>query len=178
MSPIKTRRVPCPSSPVTWGPPRYQLHQARSESFLQRLAGEVVLLRRMERHDPTGVVDGPGARAAGGGDRCATHLGERGLLTSDQRRHAQPCRGHPKGHPEGGPVIRLSRSPSLLGSRHVGILADMAEMVTRERIAATIARAEKGAYRPGGDRRSPFPDPVEDIHASCASMGRAASDES
>jgi hypothetical protein len=47
----------------------------------------------------------------------------RGLLTSDRRGvplrgHDPWCRGHAPGHPEAGPVARLTCSPALLDSRH------------------------------------------------------------
>ena len=35
-----------------------------------------------------------------------------------------------------------------------------------------IARAEKAACRPSDDRRSAFPDPLEDIQAGCTPKGR------
>ena len=47
---------------------RHEPDQAPSQRLFQRPAGELLLLRRMERHDPARVVDIPGARAAAGGD--------------------------------------------------------------------------------------------------------------
>jgi hypothetical protein len=49
----------------------HQPHQTPGEGFLQCLAREVLYVGRMQRHDPAGVVDSPGARAAAGSDRRA-----------------------------------------------------------------------------------------------------------
>jgi hypothetical protein len=56
-------------SPVTWGPLRYEPHQAQGERFLDRATVKGLLLRGMERDHPraVGLVDVPGARAAAGG---------------------------------------------------------------------------------------------------------------
>ena len=58
-------------SPITWGPLRHEPHQTPGQRFLQRLAVEVLFLGRVQRHHPAGMVDGPGAIAAAGGDRRA-----------------------------------------------------------------------------------------------------------
>jgi hypothetical protein len=47
---------------------RHQPHQAPGQRVFKRLAVEILLLWGMQRHDPAGVVDGPGALAAAGGD--------------------------------------------------------------------------------------------------------------
>jgi hypothetical protein len=51
MSPVKTLRVP--------GPLRHDPHPTPGQHFFHRLAGEVLLFRRVQRHDPTGVIDVP-----------------------------------------------------------------------------------------------------------------------
>ena len=52
---------------------RHEPHQTPGEGFFQRLAGEVLLLRGIQRLHPAGVVDVPPARAAAG-DRLALPL--------------------------------------------------------------------------------------------------------
>jgi hypothetical protein len=61
MSPVKTLRVP--------GPLRHQPRQTPGEGFFERLPGEGLLLRGMQRHHPARVFDVPPAIAAAGGDR-------------------------------------------------------------------------------------------------------------
>src|SRR5688500_5978995 len=53
----------------------HQPHQTPREGFFQRLAGEVVFFRRMQRHHPTGMVDGPGVVATAGSDGSADTTG-------------------------------------------------------------------------------------------------------
>jgi hypothetical protein len=72
-------------------------HETPRQRFLQRLAGDVLLVWRMERHHPARVVDGPGARAAAGGDRApegileATAFSRR--IDSGMRNRAGEIRG-------------------------------------------------------------------------------------
>jgi hypothetical protein len=66
MSPVKTLRVPGPQSPVKSlrvpGPLRRRPHQTPDQRFLELLAVELLLLLRVQRHDPLAarVVNGPG----------------------------------------------------------------------------------------------------------------------
>jgi hypothetical protein len=48
---------------------RDQPDQTPGQGALQRFAREVLLFRRAQRHHLTGMVNGPRARAAAGGDR-------------------------------------------------------------------------------------------------------------
>src|SRR5829696_3260402 len=70
---------------------RHQPDQTPGEGFLQCLAREVVILRSMERHGPTGMVHGPGARAEAVYD--ASRVRSAGSVRLRSKRAASAPRG-------------------------------------------------------------------------------------